>query len=95
MNNTQDQTQQIAQLQSQLNDLQSAYYKNNFSSHQDFNKASTFNTSLKVPVFTSLPTCEVGQICVYQHDYGTGVRNNLMVAIGTNSWVTVGLQNEV
>lgn len=53
---------QLAQLQAQVEDLSTKFYKNNFSSSQVFNKGCVFTTSLKVPSYTSLPTGEVGHI---------------------------------
>jgi hypothetical protein len=82
MDNTQE---QINKLQAQLNDLSSQFYKNNFSAYQAFNKASVFSTSLQVPVFTTLPSCEVGQICVYG--------GKLMVASAKDTWTIAGTQS--
>lgn len=87
MNN--DTQAQIAALKSQIDDLTGAFYKNNFNSHQDFNKSSSFNSSLKIPVFTSLPACEVGQIC----GYTTGGTTKLMICSATNTWTVCGTQS--
>jgi hypothetical protein len=84
MNENQTQ-EQIAKLQSQINDLTAAFYKNNFSTRQDFNKDSAFNSSLKVPVYTTLPSCEVGQVGVYNGD--------LMVCSAADTWTIVGTQS--
>lgn len=74
----------IQKLQSQVNDLSSAFYKNNFSAYQAFNKASVFSTSLQVPRYTTLPSCEVGQICENS--------GKLMICSATNVWTVVGSQ---
>lgn len=57
---------QVVKLQSSLNDLSGAFYKNNFSSSQTFNKDVVFQSRLRVPVFSSAPSvAEVGDlICV-------------------------------
>jgi len=55
--------EQIQILQDDLTALQSEVYRNNFSSHQDFNKSSNFTTKLKIPHYNSLPIVgEVGEI---------------------------------
>lgn len=82
----QDLTDQVNKLKSQIDDLSANFYKNNFSSRQDFNKASSFNSSLKVPVYSSVPaTCEIGQVGSYNGD--------LIVCETTNNWVIVGTQS--
>jgi len=54
---------QIDMLRSDLKALNDEVYRNNFSSHQDFNKSSNFTTKLKVPHYDSLPLVgEVGEI---------------------------------
>lgn len=53
----------IQKLQSQVDTLSGAFYKNNFTSSQTFNKDCTFSSRLRVPVFSSAPsTAEVGDI---------------------------------
>jgi hypothetical protein len=55
--------EQIQILRSDLAALQQEVYRNNFSSHQDFNKFSNFTTRLKVPHYDSVPPVgEVGEI---------------------------------
>lgn len=55
--------EQLAILRSDLTALQQEVYRNNFSSHQDFNKFSNFTTRLKVPHYDSVPPVgEVGEI---------------------------------
>lgn len=75
----------IEKLERDLFDLNQEVYRNNFKAHQDFNKTSFFNTRLKVPVYSSLPsTCEEGElVCV-----GGG----LYIASATNTWSLVGTQ---
>jgi hypothetical protein len=80
----QEALQKIAKLESDMTNLSQNFYKNNFSAHQDFNKASSFNTSLKVPSYSSLPTCEVGQIAE-----SGGV---LYICSATDTWTVVGTQ---
>lgn len=76
---------QVAKLSSSLNDLSAAYYKNNFSDHQDFNKYCSFNTTLKVPSYSSLPTTNnVGEIIE-----SGGV---LYISTAVNTWTIVGSQ---
>ncbi len=73
---------QIAQLQKDLAALNAEYYQNNFSARQDFNKASSFTTRLKIPHYASLPaTCEVGEIAE------TG--GVLKICSSANTWTTV------
>jgi len=55
--------EQLQILKSDLTALQKEVYRNNFSSHQDFNKFSNFATRLKVPHYNQLPPVgEVGEI---------------------------------
>jgi hypothetical protein len=55
--------EQITKLQSQLNDLSGAFYRNNFTSSQTFNKSIIFTDRLKVPHYTSAPSVgEIGDI---------------------------------
>jgi len=76
--------EQISKLKSSLDELSSQFFKNNFSSRQDFNKLSNFSTALKIPSFTTLPTCEVGQICE-----SAGVA---YICSATNTWTIIGTQ---
>jgi len=76
---------EIQQLKQQLESLQAEFYRNNFSNSQDFNKASRFNTTLKVPVYAVAPsTCEEGEVIV--------VGGKLKVCSASNTWTTVGTQ---
>ena len=77
---------QINTLRKQIEQISTEVFKNNFSSHQDFNKASSFNTKLKVPSYTSVPAvCEVGEI----------IENSgkLLICSTANTWVIVGSQS--
>ena len=78
----------ILELEKELKDLKDAFYTNNFSSSQDFNKYSRFNTRLRVPVRTSAPvTCEVGELHVIS---STG---KIYVCSSANTWSLVGTQS--
>ena len=82
---TQDIQAQINQLRQDLFDLNSEVYSNNFSSFQDFNKSSSFNTRLRVPNLAALPaTCEIGEVCC--------VSGKLRVCSAANTWTIVGTQ---
>lgn len=77
---------QINALRKQIEQISVDVYKNNFSSHQDFNKSSSFNTKLKVPRYTSVPAvCEVGEI----------IENagKLLICSTADTWVIVGTQS--
>ena len=77
---------QIDKLKADLNDLISEVYTNNFSSSQDFNKFSRFNTRLQVPTLSTTPaTCEVGEVCC--------VSGKLRVCSAANTWTIVGTQS--
>jgi hypothetical protein len=56
----------VQKLQSQLSDLSGAFYKNNFSSSQTFNKDVVFQSRMRSPVFSAAPAVgEIGDIiCV-------------------------------
>lgn len=82
-------TEQLARLKRDFDTLSQSYNKNNFSSSQDFVKSSNFTTSLKIPIYTTLPSCEVGQICAYS----TAGTYKLMIATATNTWTIVGTQS--
>lgn len=57
---------EIDKLKADLTALNSEFYLNNFSAHQDFNKYSNFSTQLKVPHYDVLPTIgEIGEIFEY------------------------------
>lgn len=55
--------EQIAILRADLTALQTEVYRNNFSSSQDFNKFTRFNTRLKIPHYDAVPPVgEVGEL---------------------------------
>ena len=55
--------EQMTKLGTELGTLSGAFYKNNFTSTQIFNKDAVFSTSLRVPVYASAPTvAEIGQL---------------------------------
>jgi len=81
-----DLQQQINQLKQQLESLQGDYFKGNFSSSQDINKYTRFNSRLRVPVLSATPaTCEVGELC--------SVSGKLRICSATNTWAIVGTQS--
>lgn len=72
---------ELAQLKADFETLKQAFYKNNFTANQDFNKFSRFTSRLKVPTVTATPsTCEVGEVCVVS---STG---KLYVCSAANTW---------
>lgn len=84
--NPEDLQNRIQKLEQELFGLTSEVYTNNFSSSQDFNKYSRFNTRLKVPHYSSDPTtCEVGEIIE--------VSGKLKVCSAANTWTIVGTQS--
>lgn len=77
--------EQIDKLKTDLDALSSAFYRNNFYASQDFNKACRFNTSLKVPHYSSAPsTNEVGQIIE--------IGGKLYISTAVNTFTLVGSQ---
>jgi len=77
---------EIQKLKKDLGDLNDEFYRNNFSAGQDFNKYSRFNTRLKIPHKSALPsTCEVSEICEYN--------GKLYVCSAANTWTIVGTQS--
>jgi len=80
-----DLQQQVNMLSQRLEALSSQVNANNFVGSQDFNKASRFNTLLKVPRYNTLPaTCEVGEIV---EDNGV-----LTICSAADTWTVVGTQ---
>lgn len=72
---------EIEQLKKRLQELEDAYYRNNFTSSQDFSKYSRFNSRLRLPTFASAPsTCEIGEVYV---NSGNG---KLYVCSAANTW---------
>ena len=47
--------EQITELKTRLEQLEAQYFKGNFSTSQDMNKYTRFNTRIKVPNFATLP----------------------------------------
>lgn len=76
--------QQLLKVQNDLSVLAQNYYKGNFSSYQDFSKACNFTTTLTIPRYDTLPSCEVGQICENS--------GKLMICSATDTWTIVGTQ---
>lgn len=77
--------QQIDKLKRDLDNLSQQFYSNNFPSHQDFNKSSSFNYVLKVPHYASAPTkANVGEIIE--------VSGKLYICSATNTFTLVGTQ---
>lgn len=76
---------QVAKLQQDLRAINDEFYKNNFTARQDFNKASSFTTRLKVPHYASAPTtAEVGEIIE--------VSGKLYICSSANTFSLVGTQ---
>lgn len=75
---------EIQKLKSDLESLSQNFYKNNFTSSQDFNKDCTFSTRLKIPSYTTLPTCQVGEIAE-----SSGV---MYICSAVDTWTAVGTQ---
>lgn len=76
----------IAKLQDALTGLHTEFYKNNFSSSQDFQKYSRFNTRLKIPHYDVLPsTSHVGELA----ESG----GKLYVCSAVNTWSVAGTQS--
>lgn len=76
---------QIDEIKKDIKALNDEMYRNNFSSRQDFNKASSFTTKLKVPHYLSVPiTGEVGEVIE--------VGGKLYVCSSPNTFTIVGTQ---
>jgi hypothetical protein len=83
---------EIQQLQEQLDrqkkDLEAltaTFYLNNFYASQDFNKTCRFNTTLKVPHYSTAPsTTEIGQLIE--------VGGKLYISTAVNTFTLVGSQ---
>jgi hypothetical protein len=79
----------VQELERQLSELREVVYKNNFTSSQDFNKYSRFNSRLKVPNYTSNPTIgEVGDII----EVGGKLKICTTASTTAPTWTIVGLQ---
>ena len=78
---------QLNQLKADLEALNAEVYTNNFTSSQDFNKFTRFNTRLKVPIFAVAPTvAEIGEL------YANSANGKLYVCTSANTWTLVGAQ---
>lgn len=83
MDTTQEQLDKLTEDLKALND---EVYANNFSSSQDFNKYSRFNTRLKVPHYDTLPTtCEIGELVEVAGKLYIGSSINTFSLVGTQS----------
>ena len=77
---------QINALKRNLQELTDEVYRNNFTTRQDFNKDVSFNSRLKVPHYTSVPTTgQVGEIIE--------VNGILLICETTDNFVVVGTQS--
>lgn len=78
---------QVQKLRTELDNLSQSFYKNNFSSSQSFTKDVTFQTRLRVPVYTTAPSiCEVGDlIAIAGVLYICTVANTTFTVVGTQS----------
>lgn len=91
MNDTKQQiedlTTKLTKMQSELDSLSQAFYKNNFSSSQSFTKDVVFQTRMKVPHYTSAPAvCEVGDLIeIAGKLYICTVANTTFTLVGTQS----------
>lgn len=80
-----EEQKQFQQLRSDVDNLTKVFYLNNFSSHQDFNKSSSFNYRLKVPHYATAPsTNNVGEIIE--------VGGVLYISTAVDTWTVVGTQ---
>lgn len=83
--NNQELQDTVEQLRRDLEALNQEYYANNYSSSQDFNKYSRFNTRIKIPHVTSLPSvCEVGELTEYS--------GKAYICSSANTWTVIGTQ---
>lgn len=78
---------QVTKLSSDVSSLTANFYKNNFSSSQNFTKAIVFQKSLRVPIYDSAPSiCAVGElICVAGKLYICTVADTTFTLVGTQS----------
>jgi hypothetical protein len=81
----QEMKDKIEKLIRDLEGLTKTYYHNNFTSSQDFTKETSFQTSLKIPHYATLPTCDVGQIA----ESG----GKLYICSAVDTWTIVGTQS--
>lgn len=77
-----DTQEQILALKKEIQSLKDEFYRNNFSGTQDFNKASSFSTSLRVPTYATVPSlCQVGEVIA--------VEGVLKICSSANTWTNV------
>lgn len=78
---------QLKKLQNDFDSLSSAFYKNNFTSSQTFNKDVVFQSRLRVPVYSTPPAiCEVGDlISISGVLYICTVANTTFTVVGTQT----------
>lgn len=78
--------EQLQALKESIDALSQEFYRNNFSSHQDFNKSSNFTTKLKVPHYDTLPIVgEVGEIIESNGKLYICSSSNTFSIVGTQS----------
>lgn len=78
--------EKIQIMQNQIDSLSQEIYRNNFSSHQDFNKFVNFTTRLKIPHYDAVPPVgEVGELIE--------VGGVLLICSSSNTFTIVGTQN--
>lgn len=81
-----EQLKRLENLERDLSALNDEVYLNNFTSSKDENKYVRFNTRVKVPHLTALPsTCETGEIAEYS--------GKLYICSATNTWTIAGTQS--
>lgn len=77
--------EEIQKLKRELASLTAMMHQNNFMGSQDFNKVCRFNSTLKVPRYSSAPaTSEVGQIIE--------IGGKLYISTAVNTFTLVGSQ---
>ena len=83
---TTDLQNQLTQLRQSVETLNGEVFRGNFSSRQDFAKASNFTTLLKVPSYDTAPTsCDIGEIIE--------VGGKLAICSSANTFTIVGTQS--
>jgi len=72
---------EIITLQKELDALKAEFYRNNFSSSQDFTKFSRFKTRFMFPTYAVAPT-----ICAVGEAYVNTANGKLYVCSSANTW---------